>query len=203
LSKTVTTEDQVETAVGGVTFDTLYQSELDRRANEASQTAVQNYEKKHKLKDGKSVEVEPKPDPTPDPKKKGDEDGKEEKIPSWAKALTENVTKLSDTVSGIVQSQQTASKQSQATELLKNSKVPEKYQKKWINRINVDDEETSLEDQVKALEAEYLEMKQEFVNKSVEDGDLGGGTGGETGEGDMNEFLDDKFGASAEPASKK
>ena len=55
LAKTVTSEEQVATAVEGVTFQQVLESYGDSRATEATQTAVSNYEKRHGLKDGKQV----------------------------------------------------------------------------------------------------------------------------------------------------
>ena len=55
MAKTTKTEDEVQTAVDGVTFQQIIDSEGDRRANEATDTAVRNYETKHNLKDGKPV----------------------------------------------------------------------------------------------------------------------------------------------------
>lgn len=62
-AETTTTEDEVKTVVDGVTFQSIIDSEGDRRANEAQSSAVSNYEKKYKLKDGKPSEP-PQP-PTP------------------------------------------------------------------------------------------------------------------------------------------
>ncbi len=61
LAKTVTTEEQVKTAVEGVTKDFIDVIEAygDSRATDAQQSAVSNYEKKHGLKDGKPVEEKP------------------------------------------------------------------------------------------------------------------------------------------------
>ncbi len=55
MAKTTKTEEEVQTAVDGVTFQQIIDSEGDRRANEATDTAVRNYETKHNLKDGKPV----------------------------------------------------------------------------------------------------------------------------------------------------
>lgn len=60
LSKTVTTEDAVQTAVDGVTVQQLMESYGDARANEAQASAVKNYEKQYGLKDGKAIQ---KPEP--------------------------------------------------------------------------------------------------------------------------------------------
>lgn len=58
LAKTVTTDDQVTTAVAGVTQEMIeiVESYGDSRATEAQQTAVQNYETKYGLKDGVKID---------------------------------------------------------------------------------------------------------------------------------------------------
>lgn len=56
LAKTASTQEQVATAVEGVTFQQVLESYGDSRATEAQQTAVSNYEKKHGLKEGQKVE---------------------------------------------------------------------------------------------------------------------------------------------------
>ena len=194
LAETVKKEDQIDTAVSGVTFDTLLTSETDRRVTEGNKTAIANYEKKHNLKDGKPVETK-KPDPvTTDPDKPDNKD-----MPAWAKALIKSQEEFKETVSGLMKNQEKVTKQSQAAALIKKSKIPEKvgkidnYHQKILSRINFDDESISLEDQVKAFEAEYLELKQEAINKGVESGDFVETGKGEAGEGDMGKFLDQKF----------
>lgn len=57
LAKTTTTAEQVQTAVDGVSLQQLIDSYADSRANEATQTAVHNYETKYGLKDGKAIET--------------------------------------------------------------------------------------------------------------------------------------------------
>lgn len=56
LAKTTTNEEDVATAVEGVTVQQVIESYGDSRATEATQTAVSNYEKKHGLKDGQKVQ---------------------------------------------------------------------------------------------------------------------------------------------------
>lgn len=55
IAKTVTKEEDVTTAVEGVTLQHVLESYGDSRATEAQQTAVSNYEKKHGLKDGQKA----------------------------------------------------------------------------------------------------------------------------------------------------
>lgn len=70
LAKTASTQEQVTTAVEGVTFQQVLESYGDSRATEAQQTAVSNYEKKHGLREGQKVEggapkTEPNKETTP------------------------------------------------------------------------------------------------------------------------------------------
>lgn len=58
LAKTATTAEEAQTAVDGVTFQSVLESYGDSRATEAQQTAVKNYEKKHGIKDGKPQQTE-------------------------------------------------------------------------------------------------------------------------------------------------
>lgn len=59
-TKNITNDEEAETAVGGVTFSQVLQYHADKRAQEASDTARKNaineYEKKYSLKDGKLVD---------------------------------------------------------------------------------------------------------------------------------------------------
>lgn len=59
LAKTVTTEEQVTTAVEGVTQDLISVIEAygDSRATDAQKTAVSNYESKYGLKDGQKIDT--------------------------------------------------------------------------------------------------------------------------------------------------
>lgn len=52
MAKTVTTDEEVTSSVEGVTLQFVMDSNADFRANEASESAVSTYEKKHGLKDG-------------------------------------------------------------------------------------------------------------------------------------------------------
>lgn len=193
---TVTDEGQVQSIVDGVTVDTIIDSESDYRASQeaksASKKAVTDYESKHKLKDGKTIVV-PKKKADPDPSKKEGDGEREEKEPAWAKSLSEKLEAQEKRLEKQEKDRETSDKLSKAKELLKGSKVPEKLREKWLKRIDVNDEDTSLEDQVKELETEYLELKQEHINSS-EEGDEGQSGGGPS-EGEIDGYLDEKFGS--------
>ena len=115
LGKTVTTEEEVTTAVEGVTFQQVLESYADKRANEASETARRNaikkYETQYNLKDGKPIE-EPKPAPTPDPNPAPapaepskptipPKSNLPEEVAQVLKQLTEQNTKLSEQVANL------------------------------------------------------------------------------------------------------
>lgn len=55
LAKTVNSDEEAQTAAEGVSFQSIIDAEADRRATDASQSAISNYEKKHSLKEGKPV----------------------------------------------------------------------------------------------------------------------------------------------------
>ena len=85
LAKTTTKEEDVATAVSGVTIQQIIEGYGDSRATEAQQSAVRNYEEKYGLKDGEKLQ-EPKLKPKP----------QEETMPEWAKKLVEENKTLSE-----------------------------------------------------------------------------------------------------------
>ena len=109
LSKTVTTEEEVATAVEGVTFLQVLESYADKRANEASDTARKNaikkYEAQYGLKDGKPLEdpgkKDPDPDPDPNPKPDPKPTNLPEEVTEALKKLTEMNTTLAEQVKNL------------------------------------------------------------------------------------------------------
>jgi hypothetical protein len=96
LAKTVTTEDAVQAAVDAVTFQQVIDGEGDRRATEATQTAVTNYEEKYSIKEGKPVTMGGGQGTQTEPNKK---EGGNEDTPEWAKVLIESNKTLSEKMS--------------------------------------------------------------------------------------------------------
>lgn len=120
-----TDENQIPTIVEGVSFQDVLQSYGDFRAGDASKTAVTNYEKKHNLKEGKTIETpEPTPTPQPDPAKPDD-------TPSWAKALIDQNKTLTEKIASIENKstleQRTAAIQAKAKEY----GIPESQAKRY------------------------------------------------------------------------
>ena len=68
--------------------------------------------------------------------------------------LYKMVESLAGTVQKLVDNQKSTTTQSTAKELLAKTKIPEKIQATWLTRVDPNSD-TSVEDQVKALETEY------------------------------------------------
>ena len=92
----VTDETKVNSIVEGISFSDVLNSYGDFRAGDATRTSVQNYEKKHNLKDGKPIE-NPNPNPNPKPEDKKDD------VPAWAQALIDSNKNLSTELSALKQ----------------------------------------------------------------------------------------------------
>lgn len=96
---------------------------------------------------------------------KGDQSGKggqggtklPDDTPAWAKALVESNDKLQKELDDMKKARKGEKTLDQAKVLLGKSKLPENIQERWLSRISVDSQ-TSLEDQVKALETEWGEI---------------------------------------------
>jgi hypothetical protein len=194
-AETITEEDQIQNVVDGLKMDDIIQSETDFRVSQASKTArekaVREYEEKHNLKDGKPQKAE---DPPEDPP--GDDD---EKIPKWAQGLIKENKELKTTLQGITKSQEVGTKKEQALKIMAESKIPEKLREKWVGRIILDSD-TPLEDQVKELETEFVDLQQETINNAVKEGTYvpGSGGGSEFKKEEVDDYLNEKFPEEAE-----
>lgn len=88
FSKTISEDGQIETVlndgvISAIKFSASHvQSEGDRRATEATQSAVSNYEKKYKLKDGAIIKADEGGASNPNSISGGNDD-----TPEWAKVL--------------------------------------------------------------------------------------------------------------------
>ena len=141
LAKTVTTDEQVTTAIAGVTQELIevIESYGDSRATEATQTATQNYEAKYGLKDGKPIN------------NGGAAGGQQgggttvttttqsaggaETVPAWAQQLIESNKMLSERLNKMDGDRTTATRKQQLSAVYK--KLPENLRKPY-ERISVD-----------------------------------------------------------------
>lgn len=91
LAKTVSKDEEVTTAVEGVTWQKLLDAYGDSRATEAQQTAVRNYEQKHGLKDGKPVDEQKH-----NKEEEMEKEKEQEETPAWAQELVKANKALTD-----------------------------------------------------------------------------------------------------------
>lgn len=171
LAKTVTTEDQVGTAVAGVTIQQIIESYGDSRATEATTTAVANYEKKHNLKEGKpSAANEQKPEV----KKAGSEDDDDDKTPAWAKALIESNKALENKIKAIEGEKVATTRTQKLESILEEIKMPEKMRstyRRTVGKMNFENDEefetflTEMKDEVEPLVAEIIQKGAVFQSR--------------------------------------
>ena len=143
IAKTATTAEEVKSTVEEVTIQQIIDAEGDRRATDAQKTAVANYERKHGLKDGKTIEPSAPNEPTDTPDAKVPED-----MPQWAKAIVETNAKLQQQLSAMSSERITNDRKQQLSAVVEQ--LPEHLQKPYA-RMKLDglsDEEfkTTLED---------------------------------------------------------
>ncbi|MBP1615792.1 MAG: hypothetical protein H6Q13_3240 [Bacteroidetes bacterium] len=146
----VTDESQIPTIVEGVSFQDVLTSYGDFRAGDASNSAVRNYEKKHSLKDGKSVEnPDPKPEPIQVPKT-------DDMATMIANAVSAAVKPLSDKLAGFEQKESQVTRQTQVLAKAKEYGIPESFAKKVSIAEDAD------------LDTYFKELKQDFANVGFE-----------------------------------
>jgi len=127
LAKKVLKEEDVATAVEGVTFQQILDSYGDSRATEASQTAVSNYEKKHGLKDGKAIEGGAPQNQNQQPDNKD--------VPAWAQALIEDNKRFKEMFEGDKKERLTASRKQKLNAVIE--KLPASLRKAY-ERTSID-----------------------------------------------------------------
>ncbi len=132
LAKTVTSQEQVATAVEGVTFQQVLESYGDSRATEAQQTAVRNYESKYGLKDGAKVETG---GGSPQEQQQPTQQGEQTAIPKWAQAIIDSNKALNDELTAIKGERLAAGRRQKLAEI--TGRLPESLRKAY-DRTPVD-----------------------------------------------------------------
>ena len=137
LAKTVTTDEQLTTAVAGVSQELVevMESYGDSRATEATQTATLNYETKYGLKNGKPIAGAPTPTPTAPQAQQPNNGGDNNDVPAWAQQLIESNKTLSERLNKLDSERTTNTRKQQLTSVFK--KLPKHLQKPY-ERISVD-----------------------------------------------------------------
>lgn len=146
----VTNAEDVADAVAGVTFQQVLEQYGDSRADEAQKSAVRNYEKTHKLKDGRPVEdTNGTQQPgaatagAQTPAGAGAQPQQEEQAPEWARTLMEQNKALNARLDAMQQEKTASSRQSKLSEVLKDAPatVRSRYEKDFARMTFKDDDE--------------------------------------------------------------
>lgn len=128
LSKTVTSAEQIATAVEGVTIQQVIEGYGDSRATESAQTAVRNYETQHNLKDGKPIENPTGAQPTGG-QPSNPPAGGAETVPAWAQTLIDSNKTLSDRLAKFETERTTTTRKQKLSEVI--AKLPEELRKPY------------------------------------------------------------------------
>lgn len=159
LDKTVTTQEQVATAVEGVTFQQVLESYGDSRATEAQQTAVRNYEQKYGLKDGVKAEQNGGQQPQTTGAAQTTQQGGGD-TPAWAQALIDSNKALSDRLTAMEGEKTTAARRQKLATI--TEKLPENLRKAY-ERTPV---ENITDDEFNSLVSEISTEVQGIVSES-------------------------------------
>lgn len=168
LATTVSTEQEVTTAVEGVTVTQLLESYGDSRATEAQRTAVQNYEKKHGLKDGQKADGgEPEKETEP-------ETDDDKSTPAWAKALIDSNKKLTERLNSIEGEKISSTRKQKLDAII--GKLPENLRKSYARTPVKDLSDEDFETLTSEISAEVEELVKDNTAKGAVFGrPVGGG----------------------------
>lgn len=159
-AETTTTEDEVKTVVDGVTFQSIIDSEGDRRANEAQSSAVSNYEKKYKLKDGKPSEPPQQDPPQPPTPPAG---GKDSEVLKMLKQIQQDNQQLRTEINGMKTKELGNQRKDKFSALFEGAsdKLKERYMRNYDRLTFKDDEDFNgwLDQQKPFIESDIKEEK--------------------------------------------
>lgn len=145
LSKTVTEEGQIETAIGGVEgLLKAFQGDIDTVRNEKSGLQRQLDELKKQIEN---------------PKKK---ENPKEDVPAWAQALIDSNKSLSDKVAGYEQERKQSERKTQISDVAKKYGIPD-----FMLKDRTIPDETDLDDYFKDVKQELTNAGFQF-NKAPE-----------------------------------
>jgi hypothetical protein len=128
LAKTVTSTEQVTSAVEDVTIQQVIESYGDSRATEAQQTAIRNYENKYGLKDGAKISGDNAGGQAANNVTTGQSAGADD-TPAWAKVLFEQNRNLTEKLNKFEVERTTATRRQQLSTIV--GKLPENLRKPY------------------------------------------------------------------------
>ena len=164
-AETTTKEEEVKTVVDGVSFQSIIESEGDRRADEAQKTAVSNYEKKYKLKDGKPSEP-PQPEP---PKPNEPPAGASDEVKEALARMEQENKQMREQLNGILTKEQGNQRKAKFEALFEGAsdKLKERYMRNYDRLSFKDDEDFN----------GWLDIQKPFVENDIKEEKASGAAG--------------------------
>lgn len=144
-----TDESQIPTIVEGLSFQDVLTSYGDFRAGDASFKAVSNYEKKHNLKEGKTIEAPGTP-PTPSITPPAEE------IPAWAQTLIDQGKSFNERLNQNDEAKALEQRNASILAKAKEYGIPDSFAKRYNVPADAD------------LDEYFKDAKQELANLGFE-----------------------------------
>jgi hypothetical protein len=194
-SKTITEEKQIETTFTDGVIDLLklnadiLQREGDKRATEATKTALKTFQEKHGLnEDGTPIKKVGRPPKVKDVETDDSED--DEKIPKWAEKFLADQVELKQKVDAQLQEKTLAALSEKVSKHEKLKDIPASYLK---GRNLIPKSEAEIDQLADSIATDYNGFKQEMAEKGVVISvpPTGGGKLGD--KSTIDEYLDEKF----------
>ncbi len=162
-AETTTTEEEAKTVVDGTTFQSIIESEADRRATEAQVSAVANYEKKHNLKAGKPIAAPAQQQEPPKPTTPEPQDGAGSELMAMLTQMQKDNKAMRDQLDGILTEKRGNQRKAKYEALLAGAsdKLKERYMRDFDRlAFNDDDDFNGWYDKQKPfIEADIKEEK--------------------------------------------
>lgn len=156
----------------------------DLEASEsAADKAVEEYEKKYNIKEGKTIESPQPPTPAVDMTKLSPE------LQAIFTAQSKQIETLTNLVSNVVTTQSKSQKLETVRAAMKG-KIDDEFLEDFVNRANLDAEDVNKE--VETLVKDFTTMKQKFITKAVSDGSYVPASGSGATDADFTEFIASK-----------
>lgn len=190
FSKTITEESQIATTISDGVVDLLklnagiLQTEGDRRATEASKTALKTYQEKHGLDDNGKPKTSPvKENSNPDPSE-----------PTWFKSYREMKDKEIADLKTEFENQKKEKASASLTEKVKAHPKLKDIPATFLEGRNlIPASEAEIDNLVTSIETAYNGFKQDLVDKGVIVSQPPSGGGGSVDKSTIDSYLDEKF----------
>ena len=179
----ITDESQVKTIVDGVGFSDVLQSYGDARANDATKTSVENYEKKYSIKEGRLIEQSPIDPPSPIAITNVPDDISKLIAEEVAKGISSALKPVTDELGALKNEKSAMEFSASVSETAKKYGIPDKFMKfvkvpndtpdldKYMQEVKQASTDAGLQEVQSPQSAEaFLEKESETLAKQINQG---------------------------------